>query len=408
MKEFVYAHVLRLCDEYVRVGREVTPADVDALNEAIAAEAPGTTALGAGASAGGAAGGAKSASDATASAAPRSAAAPPAAPRGALWVSFDTVLCVYRQQYQRHIRRTSYAHRKAIAKYVQRYKRGESIADIAAAVNYSCYQLARLLVEHLLQVSKARVSQLVKQPSLIPDGSDNGRLRGELEACIEMDSFCSPFVDRVRHSVGEEYEYVLQQLLRNRGIPFESEDALRKRGLPKTPDVKLSVPIAVRGPDGRGRVVNWIDSKGMFGDTYVHETQNWDQLIGYVNRYGPGMVIYWFDFVESLNTHKDVLLVSEFPAVMRMPGAAHAHYDLDFCTDGDTVAPPLPPLPASDLPGDIEQGAAGGGAAAGGAAAASKGSVQARDVTDPREAPDGSGGGSGGGGNAAVVGLRST
>lgn len=41
-----------------------------------------------------------------------------------------------------------------------------------------------------------------------------------------------------------------------------------------------------------------------------------------MNRYGPGLVIYWFGFIEELNTHKDVLLVDGFPApehIVRLP-----------------------------------------------------------------------------------------
>ena len=38
------------------------------------------------------------------------------------------------------------------------------------------------------------------------------------------------------------------------------------------------------------------------------------QVTSYINRYGPGMVIYWFGFLQSLNGHcKDVLLVNGFP-----------------------------------------------------------------------------------------------
>ena len=51
----------------------------------------------------------------------------------------------------------------------------------------------------------------------------------------------------------------------------------------------------------------------MFGDSYVHQSENLQQLRGYVNRFGPGMVIYWFGFVETLNSDPDVLLVDAFP-----------------------------------------------------------------------------------------------
>lgn len=118
--------------------------------------------------------------------------------------------------------------------------------------------------------------------------------------CIARDTNSSPFVDRIRQSVGEEFELLLQRQLFNRGIPFEAEDELRKRGFSKTPDVKLLVPIGVVGRDARAHVVNWIDSKAMFGDNHTHYKHNEPQLRRYVNRFGPGMVIYWGGVVETI------------------------------------------------------------------------------------------------------------
>jgi len=58
-------------------------------------------------------------------------------------------------------------------------------------------------------------------------------------------------------------------------------------------------------------MINWIDSKAMFGDPTTHN-DNKHQLQGYVNRYGPGMVIYWFDFVDELSS-ADILICKDFP-----------------------------------------------------------------------------------------------
>ncbi|CAM9643570.1 unnamed protein product [Choristocarpus tenellus] len=49
-------------------------------------------------------------------------------------------------------------------------------------------------------------------PSLIMDN----RLRGEIELCLEEDRDYSPHIDRVRRTMGAEYEFVLQQKLRAR------------------------------------------------------------------------------------------------------------------------------------------------------------------------------------------------
>lgn len=89
----------------------------------------------------------------------------------------------------------------------------------------------------------------------------------------------------------------------------------------KTPDVRLLLPIGVLDPaTGRLRVVNWIDSKAMFGDRHTHETENAGQLQGYVNRYGPGMVIYWFGHIANLSNDSDVFITDRFPPEITLPG----------------------------------------------------------------------------------------
>ena len=40
-----------------------------------------------------------------------------------------------------------------------------------------------------------------------------------------------------------------------------------------------------------------------------------EQFSKYVNRYGPGMVIYWFGFVDDLqDANSDLVLVDKFPS----------------------------------------------------------------------------------------------
>jgi hypothetical protein len=59
------------------------------------------------------------------------------------------------------------------------------------------------------------------------------------------------------------------------------------------------------------RVVNWIESKASFGDEYSHRINSKDQFWGYKNRYGPGMVIYWFGFIQELQLQDEDILLAE-------------------------------------------------------------------------------------------------
>ena len=110
-------------------------------------------------------------------------------------------------------------------------------------------------------------------------------------------------------AVGAAYEARLEAELSGAGIAFASEAALRLDGFARTPDVRLEVPVAVRG-----RVVYWIDSKASFADPGVHAEKGLPQFQAYVNRYGPGLVIYWMGYVAELDTHPQVQLASAFPS----------------------------------------------------------------------------------------------
>ena len=83
----------------------------------------------------------------------------------------------------------------------------------------------------------------------------------------------SPVVDSLRHNAGREFEDLLAMRLHQAGIPFETESDMRAEGHARTPDVKLELPIAVRG-----RVVHWIDSKASFCDPIVHVEKGVDQF----------------------------------------------------------------------------------------------------------------------------------
>eukprot|EP00743_Colponemidia_sp_Colp-15_P004297 GILK01004635.1.p1 GENE.GILK01004635.1~~GILK01004635.1.p1 ORF type:complete len:283 (-),score=28.43 GILK01004635.1:537-1385(-) len=235
-------------------------------------------------------------------------------------VPYDTLVSMYGQKYQEEIRKTQHIHKRpqAIRQYLQWYEEGQHIALIAQQIGYSSYLLARLILEHKLEVGKPVISQLMKDPSRIAEP----RLREEVVTCIEEDANYSPYIDRIRRLTGLEYEYILMEKLRNRGIAFSTEDDLRRRGSFKTPDIKLEVPIGVHG-----RVIHWIESKAMFGDEYTHAKHLEDQLRQYVNRHGSGMVVYWFDFIESLNCDKDILLVSDLPADLVQIHKMRSKYD---------------------------------------------------------------------------------
>ncbi|KAF4150669.1 TPD motif-containing protein [Phytophthora infestans] len=254
-----------------------------------------------------------------------------------LSVSEETVSIIKRQVLHHQFRSELRLHRqeKTLKKYVARQSDGESMHQIAKSVGFSLCMMARLLLDAKYGWSKTTISNLfkeaMKEESELETDTPNrrglsdeeyARVIREIRECINQDEIGSPLADRIRHNMGVEYEYLLLETLRNRQLVFESEDMLREKGLSKTPDVRLLLPIGVKDPrTGQLHVVNWIDSKAMFGDRHTHETENASQLQGYVNRYGPGMVIYWFGHVAQLSSDNDILITDAFPLEISLPGA---------------------------------------------------------------------------------------
>ena len=137
------------------------------------------------------------------------------------------------------------------------------------------------------------------------------KLTKDVEDAVMIDCIMGPESDVARRVAGLEYEGKLYEHLKEHDIAFWTEDELRDLNYIKTPDALLKVPIAVRG-----RVVMWIDSKATFADAKAHHKLLRDQYSGYINRFGPGAVIYWHSFLGEgvTDAARDVVVLEAFPA----------------------------------------------------------------------------------------------
>ncbi|KAL4721173.1 hypothetical protein ACJJTC_016855 [Scirpophaga incertulas] len=148
----------------------------------------------------------------------------------------------------------------------------------------------------------------MKDTTLIEDKE----LAYEVFLGVMNDNQYGHYADIIKQSIGLEYELRLERELRLMNITFSDENILRSRGYDKTPDYKLDVPIAVDG-----FIVNWVESKALFGDDENHSGYLKEQLLCYYNRFGPGLVIYWFGYLETLNSTPEVnnmfILRTSFP-----------------------------------------------------------------------------------------------
>ncbi|KAJ8675687.1 hypothetical protein QAD02_011473 [Eretmocerus hayati] len=167
--------------------------------------------------------------------------------------------------------------------------------------------LARKVLELCYKTENSTsVSKMMRDTTLI----DHKDLALDVYLCILYDDQYGPLATAISESVGEEYESILENHLIQSGISFLDESHLRTRGFDKTPDCKLAIPVAVGD-----FVINWIESKAQFGSAEIHKKYTQEQFLSYWNRFGPGLVIYWFGFLDDLDQSSEskFIIMDHFP-----------------------------------------------------------------------------------------------
>ncbi|XP_028177149.1 uncharacterized protein C15orf41 homolog [Ostrinia furnacalis] len=184
---------------------------------------------------------------------------------------------------------------------------GIVILQLAERQGISPALFARSLLQNVYSDS-LMTKKSMKDTTLIEDKD----LAYQVFLGVMNDNQYGPHADIIKQSVGLEYELRLERELRLMNITFSDENILRSRGYDKTPDFKLDVPVAVDG-----FIINWVESKALFGDEENHSGYLKEQLMCYWNRFGPGLVIYWFGYLETLNSMPEVnnmfILRTSFP-----------------------------------------------------------------------------------------------
>jgi hypothetical protein len=155
-------------------------------------------------------------------------------------VSFQSLLSFFRNKYLGHIKRTAHRVRASLPRYVEDYKRGKRILDLARAANFSPHLFARQMLELVIPKnligdamrdpvgvmgSASFPREMVKASVLIQykegqhhqiDGALS-RLASEVKEAQNSDPLHGPENEKRSHLVGVEYEVVLEQQLRALG-----------------------------------------------------------------------------------------------------------------------------------------------------------------------------------------------
>ena len=227
---------------------------------------------------------------------------------------------IYSQLIQQRMKRIHHYHNspeqieKLFFQYRERVLKGEVdvILKIAVEIGLAPALLARMMVDRYVCIElksetvhrKLMLSELLRDTSLIADPV----LAANVDVCHLTDDVYGPLVDNIKHVTGLEYEIILQRQLDFNNIAYSTQEQMRARGYDKTPDFKLDVPIIVDNV-----VINWIESKASFGDDESNACYLKDQFWSYWNRFGSGLVIYWFGFIDDLNSIEGILIKDHFP-----------------------------------------------------------------------------------------------
>lgn len=235
--------------------------------------------------------------------------------------SYDTLICIFDQLYQRHLTINMRHIRARMTDASAMHDTGLSLLDIANRLDMPPVVLVRRFLEARFRLERKAITRALRDPSTLRDP----RMQQEVAACVDVDDMFGPRGDRIRAVLGIEYEHLLCDILRTRGLQFETEDDLRRRGSFKTPDVLLAVPVAFTG-----HVVCWIDSKAKFADEYTLNKDYNDAVKSYANRFGPGMVVYWFGIIDDcqslMNADDAILITDRVPDHMQsLPGTLLPH-----------------------------------------------------------------------------------
>uniref|UniRef100_A0A8C2NTB0 CDAN1-interacting nuclease 1 n=1 Tax=Capra hircus TaxID=9925 RepID=A0A8C2NTB0_CAPHI len=159
--------------------------------------------------------------------------------------------------------------------------------------------------------SKSVINSMLRDPSQIPDGV----LANQVYQCIVNDCCYGPLVDCIKHAIGHEHEVLLRDLLLEKNLSFLDEDQLRAESEFSISPSLCSVFVMLCSLAVEGHIIHWIESKASFGDECSHHAYLHDQFWSYWNRFGPGLVIYWYGFIQELdcNRERGILLHACFP-----------------------------------------------------------------------------------------------
>ncbi len=187
-------------------------------------------------------------------------------------------------------------------KHALEWNRGDAILNIATKNNIPATLMASMILKEMGH-SKKYINGMFKDPNRI----QTQRLKDEVVQALNSDYFFSPRAHQIQTKKGKMGENVIERWLDNHNIEYRNENELRDSGVTKTPDCVLDEPLNIDGTE-----VSWIESKALFGDEAEHKHYSNKQFKHYEKEFGPGMVVYWYGYLDSITLDGNLIKNYEF------------------------------------------------------------------------------------------------
>jgi len=164
---------------------------------------------------------------------------------------------------------------------------GDSILKIARQNKFPPVLIASIILKEMGLSSRS----VIKNPQILKDK----RLRNEVIRAMDDDLHFSPRAHAIHSRLGKKGEQIICEWLIDSDIDFIKESDMRKTPNTKTPDFVLHEPLDIDGSK-----VIWIESKAVFADDKEHNRYIEKQFKFYEDLHGPGMVVYWYGFLDNI------------------------------------------------------------------------------------------------------------
>jgi len=207
---------------------------------------------------------------------------------------------LYAQNIIRYVKRNHHRIKRIAPQLYGEWKRGKSILHISKEKRFPPTLIAGFLLrEHGMRRSE------IQRVLLNPEACHNRRIGKELKDALVKDRVYSPELNTGRSIEGRKGEERLEEYLNRHGIEYYTERDLRDREeFPKTPDILFKKEENIRG-----YVVYWIESKSNFASPTEFRNNYRKQLSSYTELFGTGIVVYWYGYVEGINTDPSIYVV---------------------------------------------------------------------------------------------------